>query len=538
MRYAVRLATACAAFVFAAATVLLPATGQAQQLVSFQALGTLGGQSEATLVSPENDVAGIWDTLTGVRRGFYWSTSTGMIDLGALAPSLANAETRPWAVRKGIVVGESWVQDPAGPIYTHAFAWNKTTGLMRDLGTLGGTYAAAYGINAAGVIVGVSARADGAVAPAQWTPNGSGGYTVTDLAPSTAGGAAYGISDGGIAVGSLIDPVAGTDRAFVAAAGVTTVLGTLGGGQSYLWGISPLGFAFGVSYRSDGTSEGVTWTQGDAGLVPIGQLPSSTPYSDTSNVSTNGYVVGQSMVDSVTRPTFYSRSGGLSELPLAPGANGYTSGVTSWGLTVGASLTADFTPMAWHAATGAVELPTDPSSDVSGWVRGVNDAGLAVGWGISGGQHLAFIWRFEAPPAQGPQGPAGPAGPIGPQGPQGEKGDKGDQGEPGLQGPKGDPGPQGPAGPVGPQGPAGAPGAIGPQGPQGPAGPAGTASWPTGTLLYLADGALPPPGFVLLGSFRQEYKAPGRGNGKGKDDDKSKERGAANSVTVKIYIKR
>lgn len=223
------------------------------------------------------------------------------------------------------------------------------------------------------------------------------------------------------------------------------------------------------------------------------------------------------MVDSVTRPNFYSRSAGLSELPLAPGSTGYTAGVTSWGLTVGGTLTSDFIPMAWHPANGAIELPTDPLSYISGSVGGVNDAGLAVGWGISDGQHLAFIWRFQAPPAQGPQGPAGPAGPAGPRvrrAPQGEKGDKGDQGEPGLQGPKGDPGPQGPAG------------------------PAGTTSWPTGTLLYLADGAAPPPGFVFLGSFKQEYKTPGRGTDKGKDDDKSRERGPADSVTVKIYIKR
>lgn len=285
MRHFPGVAAVRALAVFLVVSAVSSSAASAHQLLSHQSLGTLGGQSEATLVSPEGDVAGIWDTLTGVRRGFYWSAPTGMIDIGALAPALANAETRPWAVRKGIVVGESWVQDPNGPISTHAFVWNKTTGLMQDLGTLGGTYAAAYGINAAGVIIGVSARAGGAVAPAQWTPDGSGGYTVTDLAPTTAGGAAYGISDGGIAVGYLIDPVAGTDRAFVAAAGVTTVLGTLSGGQSYLWGISPLGFAFGVSYRADGTSEGVTWTQGDAGLVPIGQLPSSAPYRAISRTS-------------------------------------------------------------------------------------------------------------------------------------------------------------------------------------------------------------------------------------------------------------
>ena len=47
----------------------------------------------------------------------------------------------------------------------------------------------------------------------------------------------------------------------------------------------------------------------------------------------------------------------------------------------------------------------------------------------------------------------------------------------------------------------------------------------------------PPPGFVLLGSFKQEYKTPGNTksrDGKSRDDD----RGPANGITIKIYIKR
>ncbi len=80
-----------------------------------------------------------------------------------------------------------------------------------------------------------------------------------------------------------------------------------------------------------------------------------------------------------------------------------------------------------------------------------------------------------------------------PPGPQGEKGD------PGAMGPKGDPGP---AGPAGPQGSAGPQGAVGPAGPQGPAGP----GLVPGSLLFLVAGAVPPPGYVFLGTQSVAYR--------------------------------
>ncbi len=140
--------------------------------------------------------------------------------------------------------------------------------------------------------------------------------------------------------------------------------------------------------------------------------------------------------------------------------------------------------------------------------------------------------------APGPQGPAGPVGPqgvagadgaVGPQGPQGVAGAQGapgvagpagPQGAPGLdgavgpQGPVGPAGPQGlqglpgvpgvagPAGPAGSQGPAGTNGTNGAQGPAGPQGPAGNAV--SGSLLLMPAGLNPGPGYVRLGSFREE----------------------------------
>lgn len=682
--------------------VALPTIAQAQQLLSHQSLGTLGGFSDANAVSPEGDVAGTSETGNGVH-GFYWSEATGMRDVGTLAGT-PGATSLAWGVRKGIVVGES--DAPGGA--RHAFAWNRITGVLQDLGTLGGASSAAYAINGSGVIAGQSQKANGSTVAARWTPNASGGYSISEMTSlpepySTA----YGIDDAGNMVGGWTEPGGGqTVKAFMASApdaqgamSISSPPSTFGV-WSHAWGINAQGLVFGQWQDSSGASLGFTWIPGSAPLS-VGALASPTPNSNVDNISSNGLLAGNSMgATGLTQPIRYSRAEGLTELPTLPGGDGtgYATGINAWGLTVGGSmLGGNWRPVAWIPEVGITELPTGLSTGSFGWVRAINDSGFAVGYGTSAsGQHTAFLWRFSAPPVPGPQGPAGPAGPAGPQGPQGvqgpqglqgekgdtgEKGDKGDagpvgpagpegpagpvgpqgpaglngaDGAPGVAGPQGEPGPigpQGPAGvdgaqgpkgdtgatgPVGPQGPAGtngldgapgavgpqgptgadgtngvdgAPGAVGPQGPagadgaqgpkgdtgasgpagpqgpaglngvdgvagapgapgpigpagpagpqglqgvagalgpmgpmgpQGPAGPqgvAGNTNWPIGSVLYLVDGAAPPPGFVLLGSFKQEFKTPdGRNNGRGRDDDR--DNGASRSVIIKFYVRR
>ncbi len=95
---------------FAALAVCLATVGapaHAQQVLSFQNLGTLWGYSDASAVSPEGEVSGVSDTPLGLH-GFYWSASTGIVDIGVLVPSDPQGEyNTAWSVRKGIVVGEA-----------------------------------------------------------------------------------------------------------------------------------------------------------------------------------------------------------------------------------------------------------------------------------------------------------------------------------------------------------------------------------------------------------------------------------------------
>ncbi len=504
---AVRTVVAC---VLAAA---IPAAAYAQQLLSFQSLGTLGGFSDAAAVSPEGDVTGSSDTGPGIHA-FYWSATTGMLDVGTLAAT-PGAFSTGWAVRKGIVVGES--DAPGG---RRAFAWNRFTGQLQDLGALGGQRSAAWAINGQGVIVGEAALADGTMVATRWTPNGGGGYTASAIiATPHAGSAAYGINDSGAIAGYWVDPAAAAPRAFVHSAAGFAPLGTLGGSWSYAWGISANGVAFGQAGNSQDASEGFTWAAGEPALTGIGTLASPDPSSATLNISSNGLVSGTSSGAAFnTLPVFYSRATGLTGLETLQAGDdiGYASAVNAWALTVGsASRAGNWRPTAWIPGIGVIELPTERTLDSFGWVRSINDSGVAVGYGSdAGGGHRAFLWRFAPPVVEGPAGPPGPPGQPGPPGP------KGDQGAPGLPGPKGDKGDPGPPGPAGPQG------------------PPGTAGLPVGTLLYLVDGAAPPPGFVLLGTFKQEFKTP-KQPGKGRDD-KSRDdgKGPADSVTIKLYVKR
>ena len=147
---------------------------------------------------------------------------------------------------------------------------------------------------------------------------------------------------------------------------------------------------------------------------------------------------------------------------------------------------------------------------------GVHVLTFAARQGIFEATDTVTISVQQSDAMQGPIGPPGPQGEPGPQGPQGERGPQGEQGprgEMGPQGPQGEQGPQGPQGEQGPhgeQGPQGPQGLQGPQGPQGPQGAAGTSDLPPGTVIMLPQGAAPPSGWILIGSFQQTLS---RGSG-------------------------
>ncbi len=118
--------------------------------------GTYGGGTYASGINNLGQVVGCSFVNNGANSGwhlFLWGSGTGIEDLGTLGgwagPSKINDS--------GQIAGYSEIIKPESGD-DHAFLWTAGSGLL-DIGTLGGASSVAYGINAAGQIVGWSQTA-------------------------------------------------------------------------------------------------------------------------------------------------------------------------------------------------------------------------------------------------------------------------------------------------------------------------------------------------------------------------------------------
>ncbi|GAB3416353.1 HAF repeat-containing protein [Massilia agilis] len=203
---------------------------------SFFDLGTLGGASSAAWgINDAGQIVGSADNGSGIGRPFLYSGGS-MNDLGTLGGQGGFA----WAINNaGQVVGGA---DTAGGSQ-HPFLFSG--GTMQDLGTLPASYdppAAAFAINNHGMIAGASGTGD--FTPPEtayhgWVRQGSG--PLVDV--GTFGGQysrAYGINDLGDVVGVAATAELHFDNAFLYSNGILTPLGVLGGGYAEAYDINNL----------------------------------------------------------------------------------------------------------------------------------------------------------------------------------------------------------------------------------------------------------------------------------------------------------
>lgn len=284
-------------------------------------LGTLGGSySYAYDVNDVGQVVGYSETATGSYHAFSWTAAGGMIDLGTLGGDSSVAFSVNDA---GQVVGESF----AGDLSCHAFSWTGA-GVMidigtietcnqypptvnnagqvvvnrygrasvwtvsegiRDLGTLGGGFSAAYAINSAGQVVGDSTTASGQVNAFSWTAAGG----MIDLGSlDGVGSQAVAVNDAGQVVGNSGTSGGSSYHAFswTEAAGMID-LGTLGGPNSQAFAVNDAGQVVGSSTASPGDSPpsyAFSWTAA-GGMTGLG---TAADQSEAVAVNDAGQVVG------------------------------------------------------------------------------------------------------------------------------------------------------------------------------------------------------------------------------------------------------
>ncbi len=344
-----------------------------------------------------NDIEGTVETatytITGVTTG-YDVSKAGQVYVDSYYDTQSGNTYTP--VSKGTPVGSSYlgseydyIIQSGVPEYLFGsyggtfYEADGPPGAYLDLGTLGGTYSYAEGINDSGWVVGYSATASGYSHAFLYS-----GGAMTDL--GTLGGTlsyAYGINDSGWVVGESTT-ASGADHAFLYSGGTMTDLGTLGGASSAARGINDSGQVVGYSNTASGYSHAFLYSGG--AMTDLGTLGGN--YSYAYGINDSGQVVGYSTTASGYWHAFLYSGGTMTDLGTLGGTLSYAYGINDSGQVVGYSATASGY---WHAflyyGGTMTDLGTLGGTESLAW--GINDSGQVVGYSATASGHwYAFLY--------------------------------------------------------------------------------------------------------------------------------------------------
>lgn len=304
-----------------------------------------GGENHSAAFAVNNlgQIVGISNTADG-DRAFLWQNGV-MTNLGVLNPSDVYSVAQD-INDNGYIVGES---------YGSAFLYYA--GTMNNLGTLGGSYAAAGGINNLGQVVGISSDANGVTNAFLWS-NG----TMID-----------------------IDPIVG--------------------GYSRAGEINDLGQITGFFAVPSGPDRGFIWQNGDEELTDLGALFGEPGYTTAFDINNNGQIVGYSGIVGVPEHyPFIWQNGVMTDLGYLSGGSrtaGYARGINDLGQVVGMSGSSGFI---WTEDGGMLDLNDLVDDSAIGWrlthPYDINELGQIVGMGTTpDGKAHAFLLTPVPEPA-------------------------------------------------------------------------------------------------------------------------------------------
>jgi probable HAF family extracellular repeat protein len=345
-------------------------------------------------------------TLTAQIRSASGATLYyNVIDLGTLGGTYSKA----YGVNdSGQIVGESYTGSNGINEADHGAFWTNSSSAAIDLGSLGGYYdpSQAVSINTNTQIVGWSYVAgDTNTHAVVWTNSSS---TALDL--GTLGGPnseAYGINDSGKIVG-YGDATNGSYAAFWNNSSSSPLsLGGLGGSYSAALGINDSGQIVGWAYTTGNAAyHGVLWSNSSSAAVDLGTLGGI--YSYASGINNSQQIVGWAYTanNAAQHAAIWpSSTNAPIDLGTLGGLYSYANSINNSGQVVGVSFMADNVTQhaaVWSTITNApIDLNTVIPS-TSGWVlsyaSAINDGGEIVGYGSVGGNSHAFALIPTTPP--------------------------------------------------------------------------------------------------------------------------------------------
>lgn len=274
----------------------------------------------------------------------------------------------------------------------HAFVWTPAVGL-RDLGTLGGSFSDAHGIDDRGAIVGESTDGAGVRRPFLWTASAGMQdlHTTEDVFES---GSANAINGDGIAVGTQSSQsLERSEAVFWTAPLVVRTLPAAGAVIAAL-DINDAGQAVGFTF--DGAFHAILWTLG-GGSINLADRLGSPAFSIAHGINELAQVVGEATLSDPAHPGpaskhafLWSLVAGATDLGTLGGSESVAEETNDAQQVVGSSqITNDVAVHAfvWTAAGGMQDLGTLSGASDSR-AHSINALGQIVG--ASGGRAVRW----------------------------------------------------------------------------------------------------------------------------------------------------